>query len=326
MPVLPTPDYCPPLPFCSGNVATLYPPLLRRTPACSPRPVRIETPDGDFLDMDLHPSRIGAARRLAIISHGLEGNSRKKYVLGMAAMVTALGLDAACWTQRGCGPEPNRLPRLYHSGETGDLHTVITHCLGTGEYDEVVLIGFSMGGNQILKYLGEEPDRVLPQVKGAAVFSVPCDLSSAERVISRAALGIYLEYFMRGLRAKVRAKAVEFPDIYNAARLRGIDSLRAFDDRYTAPINGFADAEDYYARSSCAGVLDGVRVPALLVNARNDPFLTSRCLPVVQARRNPCLLLEMPRYGGHVGFVGQGDAYWSETRARQFLVELLGLD
>lgn len=325
MPVLPTPDYRPPLPFCSGNLATLYPPLLRRAPACSPLPRRIETPDGDFLDMDMHPSRNGAARRLAIISHGLEGNSRKKYVLGMAAMATGLGLDAACWTQRGCGPEPNRLPRLYHSGETGDLHTVITHCLGTGGYDEVVLMGFSMGGNQILKYLGEAPDRVPPQVKGAAVFSVPCDLSSAERVISRAALGIYLEYFMRGLRAKVRAKAREFPAIYDASRLRGIDSLRAFDDRYTAPINGFADAEDYYARSSCARVLDGVGVPALLVNARNDPFLTSRCLPVAQARRNPCLLLEMPRFGGHVGFVGQGDAYWSETRAREFLVKLLGL-
>lgn len=130
---------------------------------------------------------------------------------------------------------------------------------------------------------------------------------------------------MRGLRAKVRAKAREFPDIYDASRLKGIDSLRAFDDRYTAPVNGFADAEDYYARSSCARVLDGVRVPALLVNARNDPFLTSRCLPVAQARRNPSLLLEMPRFGGHVGFVGQSGTYWSETRARQFLVELLGL-
>ncbi|MFH1913378.1 MAG: alpha/beta fold hydrolase [Pseudomonadota bacterium] len=325
MPVLPTPDYRPPLPFRSGNLATLYPPIMRRIPACSPRPERIETPDGDFLDVDFHPSRIGSTRRLAVISHGLEGSSRRKYVLGMAAMATDLGLDAACWTQRGCGLEPNRLPRLYHSGETGDLHTVITHCLKTGDYDEVVLIGFSMGGNQILKYLGEEPDRVPPQVKGAAAFSVPCDLSSAERVISRAALGIYLEYFMRGLRAKVRAKAMAFPEVYNAALLEGIDSLRAFDNRYTAPINGFADAEDYYTRSSCARVLDGVRVPALLVNARNDPFLTSRCLPVAQARRNPSLLLEMPRFGGHVGFVAPGNAYWSETRTREFLIELLGL-
>ncbi|MUM76253.1 alpha/beta hydrolase [Pseudodesulfovibrio sp. F-1] len=325
MPVLPTPDYLPPLPFRSGNVATLYPPLMRRVPPGSPRSQRIETPDGDFLDVDFHPARTGATRRLAIISHGLEGNARRKYVLGMAVMVTDMGLDAACWTQRGCGPEPNRLPRLYHSGETGDLHTVITHCLGTGRYDEVVLIGFSMGGNQILKYLGEAPEKVPPQVRGAAAFSVPCDLSSAERIISRAALGIYLEYFMRGLRAKVRTKAAAFPEIYDAALLEGIDSLRSFDDRYTAPINGFADAEDYYARSSCIRVLDDVRVPALLVNARNDPFLTSRCLPVAQARRNPSLLLEMPRFGGHVGFVAQGHAYWSEVRTRRFLVELLGL-
>jgi predicted alpha/beta-fold hydrolase len=326
MPVLPTPDYLPSLPFRSGNVATLYPPLLRTSPVCTPRSQRIETPDNDFLDFDLHPSRIGMARRLAVISHGLEGNARRKYILGMAAMATNLGMDAACWVQRGCGDEPNRLPRLYHSGETSDLHTIITHCLASGGYDEVVLIGFSMGGNQILKYLGEAPDRVPSQVSAAAVFSVPCDLSSAERVISRSAWGIYLEYFMRGLRKKVRTKARQFPDIYDPALLKGIDSLRTFDDRYTAPINGFADAEDYYARSSSARYLDGLRVPTLVVNARNDPFLTARCQPVAQAQANPALSLEMPRFGGHVGFVAAGktNVYWSELRARSFFQEILG--
>jgi predicted alpha/beta-fold hydrolase len=327
MPVLPTPDYLPPAPFRSGNLATLYPPLFRPTPPCAAVRERMETPDGDFLDVDRHASRTGASRRLAIISHGLEGHARKKYVLGMAAMVTNLGLDAACWVQRGCSEETNRLPRLYHSGETGDLHTVITHCLASGDYDEVVLMGFSMGGNQILKYLGEAPDRVPPQVVLAAVFSVPCDLSSAERVISRSALGIYMRYFMTGLRGKVRIKAMTFPDLFDVSRLEGISSLREFDDRFTAPLNGFADAEDYYTRSSCAGYLNSVRVPTLLVNARNDPFLTARCQPVDQARNNPALMLEMPRFGGHVGFVTSGpdNVYWSEMRAREFLIRHLGL-
>lgn len=326
MPVLPTPDYTTPLPFQSGNLATLYPPVCRPTPDATPqRSERIDTPDGDFLDMDWHTSRIGQTRRLVIVSHGLEGHSRKKYVLGMARMATDAGYDAVCWSQRSCSGEPNRLVRGYHSGETGDLHTVITHCLNTGRYDDIALIGFSMGGNQILKYLGENPARVPNQIKAAATFSVPCDLSATERVIARPSMRIYLEYFMIGLRRKVREKSDIFPKSVDPAQLRGITSLRDFDDRYTAPANGFADAADYYARSSCAQFLKDIRVPTLLVNAKNDPFLPSRCYPVDEATANPNFFLEMPRHGGHVGFVqfGTDNVYWSEQRAQRFLAQRL---
>ena len=319
MPVLPIPEYRPPFPFASGHMATLYPPLFRLTPLTAPEPERIELADSDFLDMDWHRSRTGEARGLVIVGHGLEGNARRKYVLGMAAMATKAGWDAACWSQRGCSDEPNRLPRSYHSGETGDLHEIILHCLSTGRYDRVVLIGFSMSGNQILKYLGEDPDRVPEQVAGAVAFSTPCDLSAAERMIS--SHRIYFEYFMRGLRRKMRDKGARFPEVVDASRLEGIRSLRDFDNRFTAPIGGYADAADYYAKSSSLQFLRAIRVPALMVNAQNDPFLSPSCFPVAEAMSNPNLFLEMPLYGGHVGFVSKNgeNVYWSEDRAKAYL-------
>ncbi|HKI80453.1 MAG TPA: alpha/beta fold hydrolase, partial [Pseudodesulfovibrio sp.] len=229
---------------------------------------------------------------------------------------------AACWSQRGCSEEPNRLPRCYHSGETGDLHEIILHCLSTGRYDRVILIGFSMGGNQILKYLGEEPNRVPKQVAGALAFSTPCDLDAAERVIS--SHRIYFEYFMRGLRRKMREKGEHFPDVVDASRLNGVQSLRDFDNRFTAPMGGFKDAAEYYARASSLQFLRDIGVPSLLVNAQNDPFLTPSCFPVTEAMSNPNLFLETPVHGGHVGFVSKSgeNIYWSERRAEAFLNEI----
>ncbi|MDC0335699.1 alpha/beta fold hydrolase [Pseudodesulfovibrio sp.] len=327
MPILPTPDYLPPLPFRSGNIATLYPPLFRPTPHM-PEPVqeRINTPDGDFLDMDHHASRTGKTRKLVIVSHGLEGHSRKKYVLGMARMATSRGYDAICWNQRGCGQDVNNLPRSYHSGETNDIHSIIAHCLNTGKYETVALIGFSMGGNQILKYLGEAPDRVPAQVAAAATFSVPCDLSATERVIARPSRRIYLEYFMTGLRETIRTKGKIFPEEVDATLLRQVRTLRDFDDCYTAPLNGFTDAADYYTQSSSKQYIENVRIPALLVNAKDDPFLPEECYPVAEAETNPNFMLEIPHHGGHVGFVqgGRGNVYWSEKRAGDFLAQQLG--
>ncbi len=325
MPVLPTPNYVPPLAFRSGNIATLYPPLFRQTPEASPASERIKTPDGDFLDLDRHRSNLGKTRKITIISHGLEGHARKKYTLGMASAMTRAGFDAACWSQRGCGNGPNRFARSYHSGETNDIHTVIEHCLKNGMYDTVTLIGFSMGGNQILKYLGEAPDRVPAQVKAAATFSVPCDLSATERVIAMPSRRVYFEYFMVGLRAKVKIKADMFPEAVHPERLKGITTLRQFDDRFTAPTHDFTDAEDYYTRSSCNQFLKHIKIPTLLVNAQDDPFLAPECFPIEQANDNPNFFLEMPRYGGHVGFVQTGpkNEYWSESRAVDFLTDQL---
>lgn len=325
MPLLPIPDYHPAAPFRAAHISTLYPTLFRPAPVLGhPVRERVKTPDNDFLLVDRHDSRVGKSRNLAVISHGLEGDSRRKYVLGMARMATGLGWDAACWNQRGCGGEPNDLPRSYHSGATEDLHAVITHCLKDGGYDRVALIGFSLGGNQILKYLGEAPDRVPAEVAGAVTFSVPCDLGGSERVLARPSRRIYVEYFMRGLRGKVQCKAARFPDAVPEDLLDGVRTLRDFDDRYTGPYHGFRDAADYYARASSLQFLEDVRVPTLLVNAANDPFLTPSCYPEDVARNNSNLFLEIPHWGGHVGFASPGpdNVYWSETRAEAFLASL----
>lgn len=327
MPVLPTPDYRPPLPFRYGTMSTLYSSLCRPAPVLpEPETGRIELDDGDFLGFDLHRSQTGKSRGVVIISHGLEGNARRKYVLGMARMTTSLGFDAACWSQRGCGDEPNRLARSYHSGETGDLHAVLTRCLDTGGYDTAALIGFSMGGNQILKYLGENPTKVPQQVKAAVAFSAPCDLDGCERVLALPSRRIYFKYFMKGLSRKVREKAAMFPDKVDAGLLDSVRTLRDFDDRFTAPANGFKDGTDYYARASSLQFLSEIGVPTLLVNAQDDPFLSPSCYPEDQAGYNPNLHLEIPRFGGHVGFVltNGNNVYWSEQRAEAFLCQLLG--
>jgi hypothetical protein len=328
MPLLPPSGYLPPLPFRSGHLQTIYPPLFRPVPDTQPRRERIATPDGDFLDLDWHSSKCTNPGRLAIISHGLEGNSRKKYSLGMARHLTRLGWEVICLNFRGCSGEPNLLPRFYHSGVTDDLHTVLTHALRTGGYAVAALVGFSMGGNHVLKYLGEDPGKVPAEVKGAVVFSVPCDLAASSRRLERVDNCMYMRYFMRGLRQKIRTKATMFPGLIDISGLDGIRKFYPFDDRYTAPIHGFRDAADYYARSSSKQFLAQIRVPTLLVQAEDDPFLDASCYPLREAELNGMLHLEIPSYGGHVGFVqhNRENVYWSEERAGWFLRTVLAGD
>lgn len=325
MPVLPQPDYLPPPPLRNGHIQTLYPTLFRPLPATCPERERIATPDGDFLDLDWHRAP-GRSERLAVVSHGLEGSSRKKYPLGMARHLSRLGWDVICLNFRGCSGEPNLLPRFYHSGVTDDLHTVLTHGLHLGGYRTAALVGFSMGGNQTLKYLGECPDRVPPEVKAAVAFSVPCDLAGSSRRLEHWQNRIYMGYFMRGLREKVRQKSLAFPGLLDLEGLEAMTTFVPFDDAYTAPLHGFRDAADYYGRCSAKQFLRDIRVPTLLVQAADDPFLSPTCYPVGEAQENAFLQLEIPRYGGHVGFVRRNPAnlYWSEERAGRFLQDNCG--
>ncbi|GAU09220.1 YheT family hydrolase [Desulfoplanes formicivorans] len=326
MPLLPTPAYKPVWPLTNGHVHTVYPTLFRPTPQTWPLRKRIATPDGDFLDIDVHRGSRQPADTVVIISHGLEGNARKKYPLGMARAMNRMGYDAVCLNFRGCSGEPNRLLRMYHSGVTDDLHTVIMHALTEGTYQHVLLVGFSMGGNQTLKYLGEEPDMVPQEVRGAVVFSVPCDLKGSARVMDRPINRIYMEYFMKGLRQKVRTKAAMFPGMIDTKGLDSIRTFSVFDDRYTAPIHGFRNALDYYTKASCKPFLPTIRIPCLLVQARDDPFMSPSCYPVACATNNPNLYLEIPPYGGHVGFhlPGRDNVYWMEKRACAFMQQLMG--
>ncbi len=296
----------------------MFPSLFRRVRSVHYQRERIETPDGDFLDLDW--SRNGSSR-LVILLHGLEGDSTRAYMLGMAKALNNAGWDAASLNFRGCSGECNRRLGFYHSGETEDLHTVISHVVEQHTYSDIALVGFSLGGNVILKYLGEQGKRTHPLIKKAVAFSVPCDLASSSEKISRAANSIYLKRFLRMLRKKIRMKMRIMSDAINDRDYRLIKTFKDFDNRYTAPIFGFKDAEDYWEKASCKPLLSRISIPTLLVNAADDPFLTRACYPYEEAGANPMLLLEIPQFGGHVGFVtfnGKGE-YWSESRAVSFL-------
>jgi predicted alpha/beta-fold hydrolase len=310
--------YVAPFLFGNAHLQTVFPVLFRRVRGVHYRRERISTPDEDFLDLDW--SAVGS-ERLVILSHGLEGDSRRSYVLGMVRAFNRHGWDALAWNMRGCSGEPNRKLRFYHSGATEDLHTVIEQVIAHYAYGTIVLVGFSLGGNVTLKYLGERGDRVNPLISGAVAFSVPCDLADSAEQTDRLRNRIYMIRFLRMLHRKIRAKMVLMPDEISDTGYHLIKTFRDFDERYTAPMHGFENAEDYWRRASCKGLLPTIAIPALLVNARNDPFLGERCYPRREAERSANLFLEMPASGGHVGFVAfnRNGEYWSESRALSFL-------
>jgi uncharacterized protein len=318
MPIIPNSSYCPAFWLHNGHLQTVVPTLFRRVEGVRYDRVRVATPDGDFLDLDT--SRVGADR-VVLVAHGLEGSSDRPYVLGMVKAFNEAGWDSIAWNFRGCSGEPNRRLRSYHSGASEDLDAVLARVLGSGRYGCVGLVGFSMGGNIVLKYLGERGDRVDWRIRGAAVFSVPCDLGSAALKMAERANALYMKRFLRMLRSKIRAKMELFPGRIDDRDYRRIQTFREFDDRYTAPLCGFESAEDYWNRASSKPFLESIRVPSLLVNALDDPFLPPVCYPYDQARRSPFLFLETPRTGGHVGFISRGDSgrYWTESRAVEFL-------
>ena len=315
MPLVPTSSYVPPPGFANPHLQTIWAGRLRRVPGPDYERERIATPDGDFLDLDW--SRTGV-ERVAVVSHGLEGSTSRAYVRGMAQALNRHGWDALAWNLRGCSGEPNHNLRLYHSGATDDLDAVVQHALG--RYDTVALVGFSLGGNMTLKYLGEQGADT--PVAAAVALSVPVDLAASSVALARWENAVYMHYFLRSLRGKVRAKAAQFPDDIDATGLRSIRDFQGFDDRYTAPLHGFEDAADYWARSSSRPFLSSIRTPTLLVNAADDPFLASDCYPTDEARASDHVWLEVPDHGGHVGFVARGGTYWSEARAAAFLNEV----
>ncbi|GGG53002.1 YheT family hydrolase [Hymenobacter glacieicola] len=322
MPLVPRSSYQPPFYLFNGHLQTIVPSLWRSVPDVCYQRERVETEDGDFLDLDWSrlPTEL-LTDALGIVSHGLEGDASRPYVRGMVRALNQAGMDALAWNYRSCSGEMNRLLRSYHLGDTDDLDFVVRYALGTGRYRRVFLTGFSAGGNVTLKYLGENPDRVPPQVKRAAVFSVPTDLKSSSHHIARPENRIYLKRFMKTLRAKMRQKAALLPGQVDLTDIDALQDFPQFDDRFTAPMHGFKSADEYYEHASSGRYLAGIRVPTLLVNAQNDPFLPPSCFPREVATRSSYVYLETPADGGHVGF-GEGapdGRYYSERRAVEFL-------
>lgn len=308
--------YVPPRWFRNAHLQTVYPYYFRRIPELTVSRERLTTPDGDFLDVD----RIKAdrPRGAAIVSHGLEGSSRSGYARAMAAALVAEGWDALLWNYRGCGGETNLLKRSYHSGATEDLEAVVNHY--STHYEQLFLIGFSLGGNLTLKYLGERGSSTPTSLVGAVAFSAPCDLKSSAETLAHPTRMVYMRAFLKDLEVKLREKARLFPDIElnNFHRIR---TFQEYDELYTAPLHGFLGAEDYWARCSAKHYLSEITLPTLLINALDDPFLGPECMPYEEAKDHPYLHLETPRNGGHLGFIrfAKDGLYWSELRALEFL-------
>jgi predicted alpha/beta-fold hydrolase len=278
------------------------------------------------VDLDHHPSASGGDGGPAVlVLHGLEGSSRSGYVEATCREMHARGLRSVVLNFRGCSGEPNRTPRFYHSGETGDLAHVLEHLRSRG-VDPLGAVGYSLGGNVLLKHLAEAgPGDAVPDA--AVAVSVPFDLASSADKMARGAGRFYSSFFLRSLREKIRIKAGRFPDAYDLRGAMEASTLREFDDAVTAPIHGFRDADDYYRRASSGPRVPEIRVPTLLIHALDDPFVPASAVPDPDHLPPEAPVdATYPGRGGHVGFMrrnGRRLSSWVEVRAADYLAPRL---
>jgi hypothetical protein len=309
-------DYTPPLLFKNGHFATIYSGIIRSVNGVVQKRERITLSDGDFLDLDWSDS-VTPTQKLVILLHGLEGDAQRPYITGSAKILNQNGYDTCAVNYRGCSGEPNVKYRSYHSGATEDLIEVLNHILNTKNYSEIYLKGFSLGGNLLLKYLGEGND-VPKEIKGAVAVSVPCNLHDSCKQLLSIKNIMYAIKFKGNLLDKLRQKQHMFPEKISDNDIKSIKTLKDFDDIYTSQAHGFEDALDYYKKSSSLQFLPYIQVPSLIINAKDDSFLGPECYPIKETDKNTKLFLEMPSYGGHVGFWGKNNITYTEKRAQAF--------
>lgn len=320
MPVIES-KYKPSYFFKNGFVSTVYSGLIRRIKDLSQERERITLSDNDFLDLDWSFSK-EKSNRLVILLHGLEGNGQRPYMTGAAKLFNDNKIDAVCVNFRGCSGETNINYRSYHSGATDDLEEIIHHIVSTRDYSEIYLKGISLGANLILKYLGER-NEIPNQIKAAIAVSVPCSLHGSAKELHTFKNKLYHDRFKKYLVNRLKEKQLQYPDILTAEEVESINTLFDFDNVYTSKAHGFKDGIDYYAKCSSLQFLNNIKTPTLIINALNDSFLSPECFPVKEAKENPNLYLEMPKYGGHAGFVDKNNIYYNEYRALNFIKNVL---
>jgi len=323
-------EYAPARWLPGAHAMTIYAHFSRPWPRPPQRRERWELQDGDFLDVDRTPAEgAGADAPLLVVLHGLESSSRAPYVRGLVSLARRHGLAALAVNFRGCSGELNRLPRFYHSGETGDLGTVVGRLVAEAPGRPLVLAGFSLGGNVLVKWLGERGDDLPAEVRAGVAISPPLDLSICAQALDGPGFWnwLYRQRFIGQLRSKVLRKARRMPGAFALPAVRAARTFSEFDGVLTAPLHGFASADDYWSRSSCGRFLAGVRRPLLVLVAEDDPIAPPDASSIAAARANPAIALELTAEGGHVGFVGGSPlrrSFWSERRAVEFLSMALG--
>ncbi len=321
MPLIQQSNYHPPFPFKNGHLNTIYPSLFRKVKGIDYQRERITTPDGDFFDIDWLQQ---GNRKLVVLCHGLEGSSEGSYIKGMARVFLREHWDAVAMNFRGCSGEPNRLLKAYHSGFTEDLETLIVHVLNEYDYEQIALVGFSLGGNLVLKYLGEQGVNTPAAIQKAVAISVPCDLEKGAAHLSRPSNWFYLKRFLIKLTKKVEDKVNAGHDI-DFTPFKKAKSFKDFDGLFTAPVHGFSSAEDYWRKCSSKHFLKDIQIPTLILNALDDPFLPKECYPFDFCKNSHFVHLETPQYGGHVGFtlLSEDKAHWSENRTVEFVENII---
>lgn len=300
----------------NAHLQTMAQTLFRTPAVLNYERETIETCDGDFLCLDWLK---GGNKRSIVVSHGLEGSSQGIYANRLANYFHERGWDVLCWNMRSCGGAINRRLYSYHSGKTEDLLQVIEHVVDAGRYTEVSLVGFSIGGNLTLKFLGEYAGSFARIVRGAACLSVPCHLgASAARLRERQNV-IYMQRFLHRFFSKLSQKQLLYP---GALSIRGrwqTTNFHQFDSRYTAPMNGYRTVDEYWEEASCAHSLESIQTPTLLTSAKDDPLLGAGCFPSVES---PSVHTIYTDFGGHVGFWSPGDeTAWYEPLFERFLAK-----
>ncbi|MFQ5780745.1 MAG: YheT family hydrolase [Nitrospiria bacterium] len=314
--------------WCRGrHLQTVWRKLFGETPPLPLKRERWETPDDDFLDLDFldpsSPSSDFDKAPTVLFLHGLEGSSRAKYILGMLRCTHRMEWRGVALNFRSCSGEINRQRRFYHSGETTDLDWVVRRLRTLRPGSPLFIVGVSLGGNVLLKWLGEKGGEADGTIQAAVAISVPYDLGVAARLVDRGVSRIYGLAFLRTLKQKALLKARQYPDLVDPDVVRRIESFAEFDDKVTAPIHGFSSGIDYWTQSSSQKFLSGVRRPTLLIHAKDDPFLPITYLPKREILQSKWLITDIQPTGGHAGFV-QGSrpwraTYWAESRAMEFL-------
>ncbi len=306
-----------------GHLQTLYAALLAPRPCVAFFRERWDTPDGDFIDLDWTDATrsAAAAKPLIVLFHGLEGGSNSQYAASLMAATRERNWRGVVVHFRGCGGELNRLRRAYHSGDSGEIDWILRRFKRDSPESRIYVAGVSLGGNALLKWLGEQRTAANTIIDAAAAISAPVDLMASGDALGRGLNMIYTRNFLATMRRKTLAKLVVFPDLCDRELMLAARTLREFDNVVTAPLHGYLDTDDYWTRASAKPLLRQITVPTLMINALNDPFLPAAALPSAH-EVSPSVTIEFPATGGHVGFVTgnfPGQLDWLPRRILNFV-------
>ncbi|WP_020530946.1 YheT family hydrolase [Flexithrix dorotheae] len=321
MPVIHRPKFTPPIFLRNNHLHTIFPVLFRKVKDVNYVRERLNLKDGDFIDLDWQKND---SKKVALLIHGFEGSTDSLYLKAMAHAMLKSGWDIVGMNLRGCSGELNHLYRSYHSGASEDVEEVVNYLANQYNYEELMVIGFSLGGNMTLKYLGEAGKKQSPDIlKSAVAVSVPCDLGSAADTINR----FYANRFLKTLKPKLIQKIKKYSSALTIEDVKKIKTLREFDDIYTAPVHGYENATDFYSKCSSRHFIKNIEIPTLLISALDDPFLTKKCFPFKEAQQNPNFYFLATQNGGHVGFVefNADGEYWLEKRIVDFASNKLSM-